>query len=138
MQYILDITLTWSILYIVFYAFFRKVTFFRINRWYLLSAVTLGILLPLLRHVDLGIDQRRIAEAAPLFLILKDSSTMLAESVDQLQPSFYDILYIAFSLIYVAGVFFFTLRLSAGLWNIYSIYRNADKEKKEYWTLVHS
>ena len=124
MQYILDITLTWSLLYIVFYAFFRKVTFFRINRWYLLSAVTLGILLPLLRHVDLGIDQRRIAEAAPLFLILKDSSTMLAESVDQLQPSFYDILYIAFSLIYVAGVFFFTLRLSAGLWNIYSIYRN--------------
>ncbi|MFT4971576.1 MAG: hypothetical protein ACI9XO_000088 [Paraglaciecola sp.] len=42
----LQITCCWGLFYALYWAFFRKETFFRLNRFYLLATLLLGVLIP--------------------------------------------------------------------------------------------
>ena len=66
LQYLLDVTIIWTIFYVVYYLLLRKETFFQLNRLFLLSALPLGLLLPIIRLLDfsfsLGIQTQSIVQ----------------------------------------------------------------------------
>jgi TonB family protein len=47
--YLLKTTVCWTGFYLVYFFMLRKMTFFRLNRWYLLGTALLGLLLPTLQ-----------------------------------------------------------------------------------------
>ena len=53
-QYCLEVTLAWTIFYLVYMIFLRRETFFRANRWYLLHTLWIGALLPYLRKLPIS------------------------------------------------------------------------------------
>ena len=137
-QYILDVTLTWAILYLIFFTFLRKETFFNVNRYFLVSAIALGILLPFLRNISFNLQATDVPEVAPLVMFIQESPAIISQSIEEVRQVWYMNLYYVLGLIYAVGAFFFLARLVKGLWNIYSIYRESEKEHREEYTLVHS
>ena len=76
-QYILDVSLTWVFLYLIFYVFLRKETFFNVNRYYLISAISTGILLPFLRHLHFDLQATDLPEVAPLVMFIQESPAVI-------------------------------------------------------------
>lgn len=55
--YLLQMTLCWMILFAGYYLFLKKETFFLYNRWYLLAALILGMMIPLVDWSALFLHQ---------------------------------------------------------------------------------
>jgi len=52
--------------YLVYYAIFRKLTFFTLNRWYLLASLVMSLVIPLL-HIDVQ-TKVRAADVKPIII----------------------------------------------------------------------
>ena len=112
--------------------FLQKETFFSINRYYLLSALTIGLMVPLLGG---------FLPANPTSTEIHQVMTFVSEVeispiIESTTPSFnwFNLLYF----IYVAGVLVVLSRFVYGLSQIYTIFKNASKTKKTNYTLVES
>jgi len=51
-QYSLEVTICWSVLYLIYICFLKKETFFGVNRMYLMFSLVVGLIIPLLRMID--------------------------------------------------------------------------------------
>lgn len=55
--YLLLVNISLILCFLLYQVFFRKLTFFQWNRFYLLGAVTISFLMPLLQVVDLSMHK---------------------------------------------------------------------------------
>ena len=120
--YLLQLTVCWAILYVVYYLFLRRETFFKYNRWFLLGGLILGLLIPLIDWTVLFVHQ-------------PDSAGYLYVAPIQYQAQQLDV-YVSVSEknthwlnvllgLYLAGVIVTGSKLIKGLAEIYSLRRNA-------------
>ncbi len=138
LTYLLEVTMCWALFYLIFVAILRKVTFFRVNRWYLLSGLTLGILIPLLRFLEIDFYQEDIAQMAPIVYVIKDAPAQIATSVVEQTMDWGAIIYKVLLSLYLLGVGVFSFRFLKGLLAIYRLYSFGSKEHHSYYTLVHT
>ena len=138
-QYSLEVTICWSVLYLIYICFLKKETFFGVNRMYLMFSLVIGLIIPLLRMIDWSWHEQ-VVLAKPLEFI-SAGPAMIAiaiqpvESVDLAhQWQYFDVIQI----IYVVGVIFMGSRLIKGMYKIYTLYVNGAKKKMEDYTLVET
>ena len=134
--YILEVTLCWFIFYSIFFLALRKLTFFRVNRWYLLATLTLGLIIPQLRHLEMDVYQEEIAQVAPIIYVIKDAPSQIAYTVtahsEQVSID-WSILVWTF---YLVGFAYFLIRFFRGLLSIRKLYSTGVKRSKFNYTLV--
>ena len=133
-QYCIEVTLAWTVFYLVYLLFLRRETFFRANRWYLLHTLWIGALLPYLRKLPISFStsDNVIYESVHY---LNQGTQVVVSSVMSQPSSGLDLSAIFFGL-YLLGVAMTSLRLMLGLRKIAALYRRGLKEKRDTYTLV--
>ena len=132
MTYLLQVSTCWIVFYGIYILFLQKETFFSINRYYLLSALVIGLWIPFIggylpanqasTEIHYAITQIAEIEVAP--------QTENKVSIFTWTNLFY--------LVYILGALLVFSRFIFGLSKIYSIYKNASKTKSANYTLVES
>ena len=136
LTYILEVTLCWSIFYTIFFVALRKLTFFRVNRWYLLTSLVIGMLIPLLKNLEFNFYQEDVAEIAPLVYVIKDAPAQIAISVTESTTDWNIVLFNMLLFVYLIGLTFFTSRLLRGLWTIRKLFLAGNKSVQKNYTLI--
>ncbi|NTV82908.1 MAG: hypothetical protein HGA23_01230, partial [Bacteroidales bacterium] len=114
--YLLHSAAILTVLYSVYWLFLRKDTFFHVNRFYLLSSILLSILVPLL---DI-----RLLTGGPVspVVIMLDPVLITPEKMEKVTTGHLSLFEIA-GVIYLTGVFIFSLRLIVQLVQLFILVR---------------
>ncbi len=137
-QYSLEVTICWSLLFLIYFCFLKRETFFSINRGYLLSSLIVGLVIPLLRMIDWQWQEDVVLSNSLQFIAA--GPNYIATSItpepmsQQLAISMLDIVSIA----YWIGVLFMSIRLLKGISKIYRLYQSGQKSKQAGFTLVET
>ena len=105
LHYPLKVTVIFTLLYVVYICFFKRLTFHRLNRVYLITIIPLSLLLPIL---NLGISTRLSVSSAPYLFNdfgLIERNTAQATSFTPRHLSTVTIIFIAYVLVTSAFVF---------------------------------
>ncbi|AFM02542.1 antirepressor regulating drug resistance protein [Bernardetia litoralis DSM 6794] len=141
-DYLLQCSLFLTLLYIPYFLFLKKETFFSLNRKYLIFALSLTLVLP---FFPLNISnflglffQNSAAVTVPdidVFLaygdVINSASTETTTSIFS-EPSTW------IFLIYVLGIAIIFVRIILGLSMILKLYFKGQKKQKEYFTLIET
>jgi len=137
---LLEITCCWGIFYLLYWLFFRKETFFRMNRFYLLATLLLGAILPFLNFnffnennpilatnylqtVTVGVENLAAA-------IIITPENVIAESQWNWQ--------LFAKGIYALGVVFLSIKFLFGLWKIFDLFKNSNKKQHPDYQLIEN
>ena len=124
LAFILEVSIYWLVFYLVYFFFLRKETFFRFNRYYLLGALTTGLILPFMPISWISEDPVVVASVeflGPVTQVPAYFKTIPAEDVTTWH--WQD----ALLLLYWAGVVLFAGRLIYGLGRVLNMYRQGEK-----------
>ena len=135
-QYCIEVTLAWTVFYLIYLLFLRRETFFRANRWYLLHTLWLGALLPYLRKIPFSLTSSDNIIYDSVYYVNQSTQAVVA-SVSAETTSSIDWSTILLGL-YLIGVIVTTMRLAVGLRKIKSLYKSGQKTKRGSYTLVMS
>lgn len=148
LTYLFEVTLCWTLFYLLFFALLRKETFYNINRWFLLSTLVLGLAIPLLRFLPISFYQEDVAEYIPLVYVIQDAPSAIANTINtsiatatvSVTPSFnwVNLLQYALLAIYGLGCLWFLARLCKGLYSIRNLYLSGERSTKDGYTLIHT
>ena len=130
--YIIKVSICWMLFLFLYQLFYKKITFFSANRFYLLSSLILGILIPLAEFLPAIFPSNDLAVfAAPVI-----------SGIDQIQiivnePSSYTLTWpMVLSIIYLLGLSHFLIKFFAGLYSIYQLKKNNQVYDKGSYYLV--
>ncbi|MEM6963798.1 MAG: TonB family protein, partial [Bacteroidota bacterium] len=131
--YLIKVTICWVGFYLIYSVFLKKETFFHVNRWYLLSTLFLGVLIPLVEFLPIFQEDN----TAMVYLLPLNESVFYVESAvnEAVVESTFDWMQLFWG-VYFSGVIFFGLRFLVGLGKILKLYLDAEKVKKANHTLV--
>lgn len=141
LAYLWQASLVWTLLYAVYVIALQRDTFFNRNRAYLLGAMTLAVLLPLLPvlptvqekvpvgEVQLLLDETFEDNTAPKTVVTIPSATTI--TIDKAQPATIPFTQILLS-IYGLGVVFFAFRFIRSLWQVIKLIRKNGLQKSQY------
>jgi TonB family protein len=136
--YFLEVTICWAGFYGLYHLLLSRTTFFRANRYYLLGALTLGLLTP---SLTLPIP-RSDGAAVPVVVAYLEPVSV---SVQQLEVSvtgaggaagFDHTVWLVY--MYLLGVVFLGARALLGLWQLARLYWRGKKERRGAYTLVRT
>ena len=127
--YLLQSAVLLAVLYTVYWFFLRKDTFFHVNRFYLLSSLALSLIIPLL---DI-----RIVASGPIspVMIMLDPVLISSERIEKAAAEHMSWFEIA-GVIYLTGVFIFSLRLMIQLIQLAIIIRRNKITRQEGANIV--
>ena len=131
--YIIDVSICWLLFFGLYYLLFRQETFFKINRWYLLLTICLGLLIPILDYSALfptiGPNDTLKMSIDPIVIGVQNFENNLEEIVVTPITNTIDYAMILNS-IYWIGFFLCALRFVIGLFKIGSIFKYSEKVQK--------
>ncbi len=131
--YLFQVTMVWGLLYLFYYLFLGKETFFKTNRIYLLGVLVAGLVLPFvqaaLQDAEVGLQVVRLP-----VITITNQETPLLESAAQ-APSF-DLKYWLL-VVYWIGVGVMSLRLLRDFIGLVWMIRGHRKERIDGLTLVY-
>lgn len=139
-QYLLDITICWSLFLITYGVFFAKSTFFKSNRIFLIGSLLLSLLLPLLRLTSFHVYDQKVIEQIPLAKTVYVFPEMAAHQInDFIEPmkyaTTYDLIDLVWLIYFMGCGILFTL-FARGLYRIYKLRQNGTISYKDNHTLV--
>ncbi|WP_159476475.1 M56 family metallopeptidase [Dyadobacter sp. 3J3] len=126
--YLAKMNLYWIILYACFWLFFRKHTFFRLNRFYLLGTLLAAMFLPLIPITE------TTTENIPGGVYTISVSTVL-QVERQISSEITDWVFFIF-MIYLAGVIFMSFNMLKGLTDLFYFIKKGEPLRFEDHTLV--
>ena len=144
-HYFLCVSLSWFLFYLIYVVFLQRETFFKSNRWYLLSSFIAGLLLPLVHFLTdftIAAESNLIEDTAQIISSSSEGivyyfSTVEGQtaqiSTSPLAASHKSILHITWSqvmmMLYLLGVFLAVAKMIYGLYQIYRVYKSATIEE---------
>ena len=134
--YLIEITAIWAILYLVFFCFLRKETFFELNRWYLLSSIVMGLALPALKLIAINLWSNDTSITIIALSQIQEFPYFLSQSITPDSPSAITIFFAILKVVYILGAAFFIARLTKGLYSIYNLYQIGYKQPHGHHTIV--
>lgn len=126
--YLAKVNLYWIILYACFWLFFRRHTFFKLNRFYLVGTLFIAFFLPLITLPETA--NQNIPD-----VVYSISITPVLQSESQISSQNVDWAGIILT-IYLAGVIFMSLAMFKGLIGLFSFIKKGETIKFEDHTLV--
>ena len=131
--YLFQVTMVWGLLYLFYYLFLGKETFFKPNRIYLLGALVVGLVIPFaqaaLQDAEVGLQVVRL----PMITITNQETPLLEPAV---QSHSFDLKYWLL-VVYWIGVGVMSLRLLRDFIGLVWMIRGHRKERIDGLTLVH-
>ncbi|MCB0648383.1 MAG: TonB family protein [Saprospiraceae bacterium] len=106
--------------YGIYHLSLRKLTFFEVNRWYLLTSIILSILIPTVGPL-IEVNKPEI------FVYNMETVTIATPIVMDQSRSFEDWAWLIAKFVYLTGVFIALTRLSVGLYKIWRLYVGGKK-----------
>ena len=128
--YLLKTTVCWTAFFLVYHLLLRKVTFFHLNRWYLLMTAMAGLLIP-------AMEIQEAAEPVMYYLEPITIGVSEAEAVIQAAPSTID-LWQLLGWVYVLGGVVALARLLYGFYQIGALYRSGTKKPGNGYRIVRT
>jgi len=134
MTYLLQVSTCWILFFGIYLLFLRKETFFSINRYYLLGALAIGLLIPYLGGF-IPVNDTSVEVYQVMTQFTEVQVMPAANSVPIEQPfDWMKLLWV----VYLMGASVVFSRFAYGLYRIYSIYAGAEKIQKQNYTLIES
>jgi len=142
LNYIIEVSVCWLGFYLLYYFFLKGETFFKTNRFYLLSTTLLGLIIPLLEIPYLS--------ASPSASLMSNYLDPITIGVKSLEYSIEEIvvtpmtetsglsIYSLLSIVYWLGVMVFFSRFLFGLFQIGRLYINGSRHVQKGYTLVRT
>ena len=127
--YLLQSGISLSVLYIIYWLFMRKDTYFSINRFYLVVSVVFSFILPLF---NISIP---FTGSNTTYVYLLEAITITPGQISESVNQHYNI-YQIFGIVYLTGVGIFTLRFIFQLWQIGLLISKYGISKNEGFHLV--
>jgi len=132
LTYIIQVTCCWLVFYLLYIAFLRKETFYHTNRWYLLSTLLVGLVLPLAQYVNFN-----PVAVAPTVVYLQPVAVGLSYIEVQAEATSHDYWQILLW-IYSIGLIVSAGRFGYGLFQIYTLYKQSEKRRVGKLILVQT
>ena len=135
-SYFIKVTICWGLFYAFYALFLSKETFFKVNRWYLLATVLLGLVIPI---IPLDVATLLYQEPTtpmyiqPIVVGLQDLDTAIIVHTATEQNNYW--LWLLGS-IYIIGVVITTSRFLHGMNKIFQLYRTGKVYSKSKYHLV--
>ncbi|MEM6380207.1 MAG: TonB family protein, partial [Bacteroidota bacterium] len=136
--YLQPTTLSWFLLYGIYYVFLRQRTFYQYNRWFLIGTLLGGALLPLLPdYLAAEIPAEQLLLDLPVVYVgwfdplVFEENMLEASSGTSIWPS------LLWS-IYLAGALLFFSRFCYGLYRLYRVKKTAEYLVHQDYTLLKS
>ena len=135
LSYVLEVSMYWGVFSLIFHLFLRKLTFFTFNRWYLISSLVLGLILPLISF-NISTPTPVVEDTIYLLAPISNSPALVEASLESSGDGIpYRMIFLS---IYWAGVTLFGFQFFIGLAKIYHLYRTGHKIRKSNFTLVRT
>ena len=131
---------TVSIFYALYWVFFRRETFFRLNRFYLLGTLFLGMILPFLNFTFIN-ENSPIAATNYLKTVtigVENLATTIVVTPESIGSDFQWNWLLILKGIYGVGVAFFSIKFLFGLWIIFDLYKNSNKTQYADYQLIEN
>jgi bla regulator protein BlaR1 len=119
-QYLLTVSICWLALYVVYYLFLRRETFFSINRAYLMTSLIAGLLIPAYQWIPASVYTH--TEAIPYIYDLSETVVLMSPVQETSMWSWTLVL----STVYLLGVLIMGAKLVHGLRRILQLRYQAD------------
>lgn len=135
MSYLLEVTACWAVFYGIYHLLLRAETFHRTNRWYLLTTLLLGLLIP---SLDIGIWATKESPAyllQPITVGARQLEAIVVTASQQEQGI--DFQAVAFW-IYWLGVAVALAHFGFGLWQIGRLYRAGEVAQLNGYDFVNT
>lgn len=138
LRYIIEVSLCWSVFYLVYHLWLRRETFFSANRWYLLGALLFGVCIPLLELPSLTTSPQ-----TPLAVVYQAPVIIGAEWMEvtvrpEEAPGRSFAGWQMTAVIYWLGFAIALLRFLLGLVQIHRLYREAEVIERPGFKLVRT
>ncbi len=114
LSYIIEVHICWVIFYLFYRFGMRSGNYFYVHRWYLLSSLILGLILPLMQYVQVA---AQLSE--PLFVSIIPVE-IWAEEANKVSGGFFTVTTLWY--LYWIGAFVLMGRLFAGMTRLYGLY----------------
>ncbi len=135
--YLLQVAISWSIFLMLYFALFRKETFFQLNRWYLLTSLIAGLLIPLAKYISI-FNFFGNASAVEYVYYLNQSFDQFEVSVTSVAENSTFNFSSLLILIYSIGVCLLIVRFFVGLIRIGKIYKNGVSTSYDKYELIQT
>ncbi|XOV93200.1 MAG: POTRA domain-containing protein [Bacteroidota bacterium] len=122
LTYLLEVSICHAFFFLVYYGFLRNLSFFQINRAFLLSITLLGFIVPVL---DIPVGNSITSETVAPFTLNLQQLTFNDSLVSTTQEELSSInwLLVLFSIVYFSGVSFRLWKLSSGISKVFKLIR---------------
>ncbi|MGB4837654.1 MAG: M56 family metallopeptidase [Saprospiraceae bacterium] len=133
--YLLQSSTCLIFLYGVYHLMLGEMTFFRYNRVYLLSAIAISLIIPLLApYLTLTPEQVPVIHWS---YVNDEMNVLLATTVNKdVTVDYFSWFVLVVILIYLTGVTIVLAKMGYGLWKIYKYYISGSKEQKKGFTII--
>ena len=98
----------------------------------------MGLIIPLLKFIDIELHQEEVADIAPLVYVVKEAPEFIAHTVIEQTTDWHSIITYVLSTIYLLGLSLFLARFIKGLYTIYGLYKNGTKINHDHHTVVNT
>ena len=138
-NYIFEVSFCWLGFYLLYMLLLSKETFFSINRWYLLSTLLAGVLIPLLEFPTAISEapQNMIVYLQPITIGVQQAEVFLDEIVVTPVTGRFSYNNI-FTMLYFLGLSVLLLRFLYGLIQIYRLKKSGISERRNGYTFVQT
>ncbi|MCF8227934.1 MAG: M56 family metallopeptidase [Bacteroidales bacterium] len=128
--YIAQVAVSLILLYLLYWLFFRRDTFYKLNRFFLVTSIMISLVVP---AMDLKLQP---AQETGSMVVWLDSITITAEQGSQVINRNIGI-FQGILIAYLTGVFIFSLRFLFELFQVFSMIRKGRKTRRKGITIVH-
>jgi TonB family protein len=131
--YLAKVNLCWLLFYVCYWLLFRRHTFFRWNRAYLLVSLLISFAIPLVTFTEQTVVVPQIPHVEAVNSYIPNIETTVVVSAEaRPSPNWSVLLYT----LYLAGAVFFLFRLIKGLLNITTLFIKNERIPFEDYTLI--
>jgi|GEM_PF-4769693 len=137
-QYLFESSICLASFYLLYYALFRKDTFFQFNRFYLLGSAALSLLIPVIQIAIIPEVTDQPLAMSKLMPMLESYNVRYASVINSVeQPILWSMSFGDFiSLIYKFGAFLFGLKLLSGLFKMYDLIKASKSSHRPEYTIL--
>jgi TonB family protein len=145
LTYFLQVNLCWLLFYGLYYALLSRETFFKLNRIYLIMSLLGGLTIPLAEGllVD-SISKVEILAESPLVDMVQPIAMSVAEFQQTIEANYAQpqastwALWSVLACLYGLGMAFFLVKFSIGLYKIFQLYTQGEKQPQKGFKLVNT
>ncbi len=135
--YCLQVFFCWALFYLIYHLALRKETFFMVNRWYLLTTLFLGLIIPFAgQYIQSAMTLVPLQTAAVVYEV--SQAPLMVQQNFQSTEVETSAWIIALSGLYFLGIFMGLVKLAKGLFRIHRLYQGGSQYNRIGYKVIET